>query len=228
MTEEENLGVEEIATPPESEMAQEPAVEEQVSQPVQQSDADRNWAEARRKMRELEKIAEQQQQMIEKLTSKEAPEDDLSSLSDDDIVTAKQAKALAKKMAREAAEEVARRNEESTFESKLRQEYPDLDDVISTENIEKLKRDNPLVADSIKKISDPYAQAVMAYNVMKNMTKPTQDRAKAALNAKKPVSGQAIAKQASPMGNVGLYENGLTAEVKANLYKEMQEAARGI
>lgn len=228
MSEEETVGVEDLATPQESEEAQQPAAEEQTNQQVQ-SDADKNWAEARRKMRELERLAQQQQQLIEELrAAKQEPEEDISSIPDDEIVTARQAKALAKKLAQDAVKEVVSKQESATLEDQLRRRYPDLDEVLSEENIEKLKNTDPKLADSIGRMQDQYSKAVMAYTAIKNTVSPTSlEKKKALENARKPVAAQAVAKQSSPMGNAALFENGLTPDLKASLYKEMMESAKG-
>lgn len=236
MAEEENAGVtqEEVAQPPESEQqdVQQEEVQATPQRPI--SDEEHNWKEARRKMQELERRSEEQDELIRRLQSQRTSppsEDDLSKLSDDDIVTAKQARSLAEKMARQVAEETIRQREASTVDERLKARFPDYESVVTQENVEILKQQDPELAMSLYALAqDPYAQAVAAYKMLKrqvgtDMAKQHPSKAKALENAKKPVSVQAVGKN-SAIGNVSRFENGLTPELRKELYQEMQQAIK--
>ena len=237
MTDEDNTSViEAVAQPTDSEMKQdEPEATTQPSQESKrESDQDYNWREARRKMDALEQKNQELQERINNLSSPKAQveDDDLSKLADDDIVTAKQARNLAQKMARQTAEEVVRKREAATLDERLSLKYPDFDQVVTKENIEIFKQNEPELAMSLMALAnDPYAQATAAYKLLKkhglgiseNMSKNKQ---KAEENSRKPVSVQSVTKQNSAIGNAHAFENGLTPELRKQLWKEMQEASK--
>lgn len=189
-----------------------------------------NWGEARRKMQELERKAQEQDELIRRLQAQTPQEkDDLESLTDDDIVTVSQAKKLAVKMAQQVAENVVKQKDLSTLEDRINVKYPDFQDVVSRDAIEKLKVDEPELALSLATMQDPYQQAVAAYKLLKKIGGKdalTQEQKKAIENRSKPQSSSTIVKN-SAIGNAHLFENGLTPELKKQLYQEMQQAMKG-
>lgn len=196
------------------------------------NDVEYNWSEARRKMQELERRSQEQDELIAKLSRKDAPdEDDLEKLSDDDIITVAQHKKMTAKIAKQVAEEVNRQREAATMEERLMSKYPDYEQVVTQENIELLKKTEPELALSLHSLAhDPYAQAVAAYKLMKKtstgQTKPVSNEKKKALeNSQKPMSVQAVTKQ-SAIGSAHAFENGLTPELKKRLNDEMLQAIK--
>jgi hypothetical protein len=238
MTEEEKTSVttEEVAQPTESEQKQDvqPA-EQQQAQGQSIDDQERNWREARRKMESLERRTQEQEDIIRRMQQQQQPqqvvEDDLAKLSDDDIITAKQARGLAQKMARQVADEAIRQREAATVEERVKMKFSDYDDVVTKDNIEELQKQDPELAASLYALSsDPYSQAVAAYKLLKktgigNMKTEHPQKAKAIENARKPVSVQSVTKS-SAIGNAYNFENGLTPELKKQLQKEMEQAIK--
>jgi hypothetical protein len=238
MTEEENKSVttEEAAPPPEPAQEQDVRQEEppQVAQEHVMDDQERNWKEARRRMQELERRTQEQDELIRKMQSPQngqSEEDDLAKLADDDIVTAKQARSLAQKMARQVADEAIKAREATTVDERVKNRFSDFDDVVTKENIDLLKQQDPELAQSLYALAhDPYAQAVAAYKMLTktgiaNMAKSQPQKAKALENSKKPVSVQSVTKS-SAIGNAHSFENGLTPELRKQLQKEMDEARK--
>lgn len=189
-----------------------------------------NWGEARRKMQELERKAQEQDELIRRLQANTPKEkDDLENLTDDDIVTVSQAKKLAVKMAQQVAENVVKQKDLSTLEDRINSKYPDFQEIVSKDAIEKLKSEEPELALSLATMQDPYQQAVAAYKLLKKLGGKevmTQEQKKALENRSKPQSSQTIVKN-SAIGNAHLFENGLTPELKKQLYQEMQQAMKG-
>jgi hypothetical protein len=238
VSDEEKSNVETVIDQPAQEVVQSTDSDEthndrqEEAQPSQQSrrtDVDYNWAEARRKMQELERKAAEQDVLIARLSRPAPVEDDLEKLSDDDIITVKQHKQMAAKIAKQVAEEVVKQREAATMEERLATKFPDYDQVVTADSIELLKKSEPELALSLQSLGhDPYAQAVAAYKLMKKtgIGLPKTDEKKRAMeNIKKPVSVQTVAKQ-SAIGSAHAFENGLTPEMKKQLYAEMQQAAR--
>lgn len=237
MTEEENKSVisEEVASPPESEQQQDARQEEvQTNQNRPISDQEYNWAETRREMQELRRRTQEQEEVILRMQQQQAApleEDDLAKLSDDDIITVKQAKNINARIAREVAEEVVREREVATVDERLKLRFPDFVDVVTKENFDLLKTQDPELAQSVYALAqDPYAQGAAAYKLLKktgigDMSKNQPQKAKALENSKKPVSVQSVTK-ASAIGEAHKFENGLTPELKKELYREMQQAIK--
>lgn len=231
MPEEQTESVEETqeaaSQPAESETQ---AVASETSQEKARNDVEYNWAETRRKMKDLER---QNREMQEELRSFKKPEpqpEEEEHFSKDDILTYAQAEKLAEKKARKIAEEVIRQREASTVDERLSLKHPDFAEVVSRENIELLKETEPELASSLYHIPDPYSQGIAAYKLLKKLgigvDKPSPEKQKAAANSQKPVSVNAVTKS-SAIGNAHLFENGLTPELKKQLFKEMQDAKKG-
>lgn len=225
-----------VAQAEQTESAQEKQKAEAFANRSQESDQDRNWKETRRKMHELEKKAKEQEELIHRLTvPKVQSDDELDKLGDEDIVTKAQARKLAARMAEEIAQKVIKERDIATTDERLQLKYPDFMQVVTQENIEYLKQNEPELASSLSYISDPYAQGAAAYKMLKKLGKVedpqtvgqmNKDKEKAIKNSQKPVSVQAVSKT-SAIGNAQLFENGLTSELKNQLWKEMQQAMKG-
>lgn len=221
-----NNGVEEIQEQPEAQSQ----IEAQA--PVQ-SEADRNWAEARRKISELERDRILMAQELEKLKKPAtAEEDDLATLSEEEIITVKQAKKLAEMTAKQVSRQVLKEREAATAEERILAKYQDFRDVVTDDKIQQLNQQEPGLARYLSTLKDdPFLQAEEAYKYIKRLL-PTEspqvaaDKKRALDNAAKPVSVQAIAKASSPIGQAHQFENGLTKELKTQLWNEMRQAIK--
>lgn len=197
------------------------------------NDVEYNWAEARRKMHEQDRQLKEANEYISRLKQVAEPkpeEDELAKLGDDEIVTKRQAMKVAEKMATQIAERVIKQREAATVEERVKLRYNDYDEVVSAENIEILKQQQPELAMSLANTPDPYAQAVAVYNAVKMIgasvgQRSVKEKDKALQNTQKPLSVNAVTKQ-SAIGNAHLFENGLTPELKKQLQKEMAEAVK--
>jgi hypothetical protein len=234
--EENNQSVEEAVAQPSESGEQQDVQQEEVQRPSEHviDDQERNWKEARRKLQELERRTIEQDEVIRRMQGqqqKPIDEDETAKLADDDIITVKQHRESAAKIARQVAKEVIKLNEASTVDERMRSRFPDYEDVITPENIQVLKRQDPELVQSLEALNhDPYAQAVAAYKMLKrtgigDMAKQQPQKAKAIENSKKPVSVQSVTKS-SAIGNVYNFENGLTPELRKQLQKEMEEASK--
>lgn len=181
------------------------------------NDAEKNWAEMRRAMREKDrKIDELERRFAEFSNPKQKESDE----DKDDLMTrADLDRYWEKKEQKRLAEEA---------EDRVRLRHRDFDDVFTKENIELFLEQERELAETLQYISDPYKQAETAYKMLKKFGKSTDaihDRKKAEANSKKPVSVQAVTKS-SAIGDAHRFENGLTKELKKSLYEEMQKAMK--
>lgn len=235
MSEEENQSVEEtqeaIAQATESEGHNDVSIDAEEAEQRKRNDAEYNWGEMRRQMREkdqqIDELRNQFSQISNRAPSQEE-DDELARLAEDDILTVAQAKKLATKMAKNVAEEVLRTREMSQLDERMSLKYPDFHDVVSQEKIELLKRKNPGLAKAFSLMKDPIEQAEVAYTWLKSSYNPsvnTAERRKVAENSQKPISTNAVTNN-SAIGSAHLFENGLTKDLKTQLYKEMQQAMK--
>lgn len=193
------------------------------------NEAEYNWAQARRKMQELENQNVFLHDELNKMKTQSAPQE--VEIGDTDIATGADVKRLARKMAREIADQVIREREIATVDDRLQNKYSDYNEVVNKENIELLKQTDPEIAKSLMKLADdPYEQGVVAYKWMKKLglseEKQPLEKKKAIANASKPMSTQSIGASNSPLGNAHMFENGLTPELKAQLQREMKDAIK--
>lgn len=238
MTEEENMSVEEEnleATAQATDSAEHNDVSQEAQEAEQRkrNDAEYNWAEVRRQMREKDQQIEDLKRQFSKFADRkptEEEEDELAKLAEDDILTVAQAKKLAQKMAKNVAMDVIRQREASTVDERVALKFQDYADVVTKENIELAERLEPELAEAIGKMDDPYKQRVSAYKLLKRVASTRDagnsvEKKKAQANAQKPLSVNAVTKQ-SAIGNAHLFENGLTKDLKKQLWKEMQDAMK--
>lgn len=202
---------------------------------VEKNNEAHNWREARKKIDELERRLEDRDEMIEQLMhqSKTAPQasqedDELSKLSEEDLITVRQAKKINANIAREVAEEVVRQKEAASAEERLKSKFPDFYDVVTKENLNILEKQDPELALSIYSMSKtPYEQAVAAYKLLKKTIvdgDPVNKR-RVAENVKKPLSVQSVPSR-SAIHDVHNYDTVPSAEIRKSIWKEMVECAK--
>ncbi len=240
MSEEANVSVEEETLQGAAQTSESVSEHDDVSQDEQESqhrkrnDAEHNWAEMRRQMREKDQQIDELSRQFSEISKRNPPKeevDELANLAEDDILTVAQARKLAKKMARGVAEEVIKEREAATVDERVQLKFSDYAETVTKENIELLKQTEPELAQSLYHIPDPYNQAVAAYKLLKKVTprgdiSESIEKKKALENSQKPLSVNAVTKQ-SAIGNAHLFENGLTQDLKKQLWGEMQQAMKG-
>jgi hypothetical protein len=211
----------------ESEDQQTERQEEQKEQAPVRKDAEYNWSEARRKMQELERRTREQQEVIDRLSQgqQKSDDDEIANLSNDDILTVAQARKMQAAREKQAQIEFMKLKNET-----LQLRYPDMEQVLSQENIANFEQQEPELAETLVALSgDPLKMKVAAYKLIKKTIKqdapPSVEKKKAEANSKKPVSVQSVTKS-SPIGNAHLFENGLTPELRKQMWAEMQQAIK--
>lgn len=251
MTGEENVGVvdqevhndqqQEVASPSHSDEQHNDSTSQQMYQTSKRNDAEYNWNEARRRMQELERRALESEAELGRIRQQFKPqevEDPLAKLSKDDIITVAQAEQIAERKAeikaKKIVEEYLQQKEADTVEDRIQAKHPDFNSVVTEDSIAQLKQQHPEIAESLHALrTNPYKQAKAIYDAVKAFVpqKATSvqqmlDKKRATENAAKPMSVQAAPKQ-SVLGNAQMFENGLTPELRTQLYKEMQQAIKG-
>lgn len=156
---------------------------------------------------------------------------------EDEYVEAKYLKRYDKKI--RELEDKLKNTEQTTnlqsIDARLKAKYPDMDNIVSQENLELLKSVYPEIAESIKATPDLYNKAVTAYTVIKKLgiameDNFVEDKQKAQKNAIKPRPMASISPQQgdSPLSKANAFANGLTDDLKTQLRREMEEARRNM
>jgi len=127
--------------------------------------------------------------------------------------------------------ESEQRSRHTTDEMRIKRDFPDFEEVASVDNLKKLRAADPDLAEAILAISGDYKQHALAYKMVKQMgihVKDTygKDRDVVIKNSAKPRPLTAISPQQgdSPLSKANAFANGLTEDLKKQLYREMIEA----
>lgn len=226
MTEEVNESVEEtlqgVAPADESTSEHDNVSEQQRNDEApKRKDAEYNFAELRRQVREL-------QEENERVRKQNQPQPDYG-VQEDDLIEGKHFIQLKKEL--EEMKSSWKQKELATVDERLKARFPDFSQVVSRENIEYLNNNHPEMAEALASYNDPYKKAVAAYEYMKLVAPSPQvyeEKKKAEENMKKPVSVNAVNKQ-SVLGDAKAFENGLTLtpEAQKHYWREMNEAISG-
>src|SRR5277367_2604379 len=157
-------------------------------------------------------------------SSQNIPENDDIMIGSDDFAEGKHVKQLSNEIRKLRAEVKQQQQQSSTsiIEARLKIEYPDIERVVTKENIEILEMQEPDIASTINDSQDLYKKAVAAYKLIKKYgiqaeDNYSQDRSRAQINASKPRPLTSISPQQgdSPLSHANAFANGLTDELKA-------------
>lgn len=165
------------------------------------------------------------------------PEEDLGfSLGDNDLAEGKHLSKLAKEVKKLKQELYGYRQKttEEVTEAKIKAQYPDFDKVVNAENVQSLREMYPEIAATLNSSNDLYGKAVSAYTMIKKFgiiqeeNKFQADIDRAQKNAAKPRALTSVSPQQgdSPLSRANAFANGLTEEVKTQLWKEMNDIRR--
>ena len=196
----------------------------------QRNDAEYNWAEMRKQMREKEREIAELRDQVTGIAKKAAPaEEEDFGFKDDDLIEGKHLKNLKKEINQLKSE--LKQRDASTVDERLGLRFPDYAATLTKENIQLLHENEPELAKTLLKTTDPYEQSLLAYKYIKNFVPQreptmTKEKQKAMENSKKPLSVQAVTKQ-SAVGEAHRFENGLTPELKKQMWEEMKQAMKG-
>ena len=192
--------------------------------------AERERDELMRMLQE-ERSRQQQQKQPE-------PEEDLG-FNTEDFVEGKHLKSLVKEV-RELKKELAQYKQKTALdvtETKLRTEFPDFNKVFTNENIEALKEEHPEIAQTLgSSNADPYLVAKSTYKMIKKLgvyqelpeDKYVNDREMVQKNLSKPrpLAAASPRQGEGPLQKANAFGGELTDELKAQLWKEIQDATR--
>lgn len=228
----EEIQQEEVVQPHEQEaqQGQSPEVETQ-AQEKEVSDKEKNFLRLRETKEQLERENRELRKYLESQSKTSAPaeepEEDFG-VEDEDLVEGKVVKKLFKEI--KNLRTTYEQEKLATIPDRLRSKFPDFDQVVSVENVEKLKQTEPELYASITSGKDLYAKGVSAYKTLRAMgivkDDPYMDqKEQVQKNQSRPVSTQAIKGQGA-LADANIFAKGLTPELRKQLQKEMSQAVK--
>ena len=231
-----------LPTNPEEIQEPEPAVEQPKA--AKESANEKNIRALREKAERSERMEWERDEALRRLQQYEASkqqapqeiEEPDYNIDENDLVEGKHLKQYSKKLKKmqQDLQQQQQQNQLTATEIRLKNEFPDFDKVVSTQNIEQLRNGYPELADTLNRsTTDIYAKAKSAYQLIKKLGIVVddvyeQDRDKALKNAAKPRPLASVSPQQgdSPLSKANAFANGLTDELAKQLRKEMYDSMK--
>lgn len=197
---------------------------------IKKGNEEKNFAAMRNKLEQLEK---ERDEALRKLQEK----DDFDiNLGPDDLAEGKHLTRVQKEL-KKLKEELSvykTQTMQATTEARIKAQFSDFDSVVTTETISQLKEIYPELASTLQTSPDLYTQAVSAYTLIKKLgivpeSTYAPERQKAQMNIAKPRPSSSVSPQHgdSPLSKANAFSEGLTDDLKTQLFKEMNAARRG-
>ena len=205
--------------------------------PVQESSSERNHralAETNKRITRERDDALRLLQEKQSIAKQEEPDDDIV-IGNDEIAEGKHISKLNReiKKIREELKTYKQTSATMSVEAMLKAQYPDIDKVVSKENLDVLREQDPEFAEMLDTSTSFKAKAISAYKHIKKLGIYVDDTFKsdcetAQSNAAKPKPLVSVSPQQgdSPLSRANAFAAGLTPELKAELRKEMEEARK--
>lgn len=222
---------------PQEEQAPQDQAPQPVAQPVvqQETPQERNFRAVIEKSKRLERERDAAlKQLHEKQQQPEEPDEELN-LASDEIAEGKHMSILSKKI-KKLEEKLKYSEQKSTTmsqEAMIKAQYPDVEIVVSKENMELLREQDPEFAELLDTSTNFRSKVISAYKQIKKLGIHVEDNYKAdrelaQRNANKPKPLASVSPQQgdSPLSRANPFVNGLTEDLKSHYRKEMEEARK--
>jgi hypothetical protein len=222
----EEIQQEEVVQPENTQSTEQSAQEKPQTQ--SESDKEYNFKQLRERQRQTEEQLDFYKRQVEQLTPK-TEEAETPSVGEDDLLEGRHYKMLQKEISR-LGEEIKRKEMEA-IPDRLKSRFSDFNDVVTKENVEKLKKSEPELYATITSTNDLFAKGVSAYKALMGLGyyKPKEDfsreKKQVEANANKPLSVQALKGQGA-LHEAHSFSEGLTPELKKKLQEEMAAAIK--
>ncbi len=194
--------------------------------------ADKAERERDELLKRIQEMESYRQSAPQQQTQQQEEAEDLN-IDPDSLVEGKHLKRYDKKF-KEMQDKLRSYEQQSSITSidmRLKAKYPDLDKVVSQDNLLALRQDYPELAATLNANTDLYSKAVSAYTLIKKLGIDVEDtfvedKIKAQKNAAKPRPLASVSPQQaeSPLSRANAFANGLTEDLKEQLRKEMYES----
>lgn len=198
--------------------------------------------ESFRQLREQKERAERERDdLMRRFTEIESRQKELSQAAqkpldpdygDDDLIEGRHLKKEREAIKKEL-DSYRSRMEELSTESRIKNNYPDFEGIVTNHSIEQLRKLYPSIAASINSNPNLYEKAEAAYAAIKQFglyerTEFNKDKELAQKNQQKPRTVSSLNPQQgeTPLSRANAFANGLTPELERQLRKEVEDAIR--
>lgn len=219
---------------------EQPEVQEHPVQPKETAQA-KNFRELRERTERAERERDEYYRKVRDLEARTnnnpAPvedDDEEFAIAPDELVEGKHLAKLARenKQIKRELKEFRQQASQMTDETRLKIEFPDLEKVVTTENLKLLEEMEPEVANMIKNSTGSlYERGKGAYKMLKKYgvdTRETYEAEKEIIKKNtskpKPLASVSPQKGDNPLAMANAFANGLTPELEKQLLAEMEEA----
>lgn len=225
----------EALPPVPEETTQEQPAQEQPQQEVkpQETEQAKNFRTLRERAQQLERERNEAYARMQELEAKNKPQpvaqDEDFSINDSDLAEGKHLKKLHNeiKSLKSELQKNYQASSEMAIEARLKAQYGDFDKVVNSENIAQLQTMHPEIANTLMSSTDLYSKGASAYKLIKQFgigqADPyQQEKQTAQRNAAKPRPLASLSPQQgeSPLAHANAFANGLTEDLKSQLWKE--------
>ena len=208
----------------------------------QETEQVRNFRAIKEKAKQVERERDDALKLLKEYNERyqsqqsQVPEEvDTFGMNPDDLVEGKHLSKVAKEI--KALKQQLAANQQQSYmantEARLKTQFPDLDKVLTPDNIETFKYAYPELAATVDSTQDIYTKAVSAYTMIKKFgvyQEPGVNHEKeiAKKNAAKPRPLSSVSPQQgdSPISRANAFANGLTKELQEQMWKEMSQARK--
>lgn len=187
---------------------------EQRPKPKLKKDEYKNMANMRM---QLEQAQKERDQALRKLQEKSEGQ-----LGDDDIAEGRHLNRVQQEI---------KSLKEELVQARIKAQYHDFDSVVTMDNLASLRESYPELAASLSSTTDLYTQAASAYTLIKKLglaqdQETLSNRAKVQNNIAKPRPAASLSPQQgdSPLSKANAFSEGLSDDLKKQLFKEMNAA----
>lgn len=198
-----------------------PDIQEPVVAPAK-NDPQESFKQLREQTKRLQAEKEEIARQLE--AYKSAPKREIA---DDDVVMGSDVKELKNEISK-----LRNEHKKLSADQMLRMQYPDIETVVSAKNIEALRENYPMIAQSLSANPDYFSQAGAAYEIIKKLgihqDAYSKEKEVVQTNSSKPrpLSSLKTQETGNPLDRANAFQNGMTSELKEQLLKEMNDAIR--
>jgi hypothetical protein len=214
----------------------------EAEQLVQESEQVLNFRAIKEKAKQVERERDEAIKLLKEYTARQQAEQtqpqeevDTFGMNPDDLVEGKHLSKVAREIKALKQQLDAAQNQSymTNTEARLKAQFPDLDRVLTPDNIETFKYAYPELAATVDSTKDIYTKAVAAYRMIKKFgvyqepgVTAEKEIAKKNLAKPRPLTSVAPQQGDSPMSRANAFANGLTKELQEQMWKEMSQARK--
>ncbi len=202
---------------------------QETSENLEENSKEYNFKKLRETNRQLEERVRKSEETLNSIAASNQQSTssiEENEIGEEDLVEGKHLKKAITKI-----EEMIVQKEMEAIPDKLRGRFSDFDEVVTQENLNKLKDTEPEMYRTIRTGTDLFAKGIAAYKTLKSLGIVQEDKnymkhkEQVQSNHKKPLSAQSI-NGAGALHEANIFANGLTPELQKQLRKEMAEAVK--